>query len=132
MITREADYAVRAMVCLARHSDSAQAVSCMQLSEGSGVPYRFLRKIVSKLAAAGLVESRRGRSGGVVLTKTPPAIRLLEVINAVDRRGTRLNACLTPDDDCDRRRTCTTRKKLLAVETKLDELLAGIGLDELV
>ena len=42
------------------------------------------------------------------------------------------DACLTPDDDCDRRRTCTTRKKLLAVQTKLDELLAGIGLDELV
>ena len=64
-ITRETDYALRIMRCLARRGDFTGAATVALETE---VPARFTQKILRKLSQGGLVISRRGSAGGYSLS----------------------------------------------------------------
>ena len=44
----------------------------------------YLKKIVQKLSAAEIVKTVSGRDGGIVLTKDPLKITLLDIFNAIE------------------------------------------------
>lgn len=62
-ITRQADYAVRAMVYLAQIGPEKRA-STSQIAQEKQIPPSFLAKIVSQLSVAGLLQTSRGARGG--------------------------------------------------------------------
>ena len=64
-ITRQADYALRAMVFLARLEPNNKAAT-KKIAEQQKIPPSFLAKIVSQLSIAGLIHTSRGAHGGVV------------------------------------------------------------------
>jgi Rrf2 family protein len=103
-ITRQADYAVRAVLYLARLEPSQRAATS-QVAQEQHIPPSFLAKIISQLSIAGLLHTSRGARGGVTLAREPKAITLLEVIEAIDG-PIMLNECVsensicTFDDDC--------------------------------
>lgn len=82
MISRTAEYALRAVVFLA--SDDTQPRTSGQISTATHVPADYLAKVMRELARAKLVRSRRGLNGGFTLAADPADINVLEVINAVD------------------------------------------------
>jgi len=131
MITREADYAIRVVLYLARQSDGEATVSTAELSEEMDIPYRFLRKIVRRMVDAGLVLSQRGKGGGVSLAVAPSRISLLDVLRAIDPKSVVLNACLDAPADCDRLRTCPTHAEFRKLQELLDKGLHAITFDEL-
>ena len=57
-----ADYAVVTMSAAARHCGYAR-VSAQQLADETGLPLPTVQKLVSRLSAAGLIESARGTGG---------------------------------------------------------------------
>lgn len=62
-----------------------------------------LDKVVQRLAAAGFVETRRGRGGGLMLARPPEAIGLGEVVRRTEE-DLALVACFGPGGDpCDDR-----------------------------
>ncbi|HEX8484778.1 Rrf2 family transcriptional regulator [Sphingomonas sp.] len=79
-----ADYAVVMMTAAARHCGGVARLNATQLSEETGVPLPTAQKLVSRLAAAGLLESARGAGGGFRLARPPSAISLADVIEAVE------------------------------------------------
>ena len=96
-ITREADYAIRIVACLAGRGERVLAKS---ISDETGVSLRFSLKILSKLVSAGLVKSFKGTNGGYILADKPSDITLRQAIEAVD--GTYgLNRCLREDHVCE-------------------------------
>ncbi len=123
MLTREADYALRTVDYLVHESDGA-AVSARALSEALDIPYRFERQILSRLRDAGLVESRRGGKGGMVLAVDPQRVSLLDVVCAVDDRVTELNTCTCKPERCKRSGFCRVHPKLLTVQKQFLSLLA--------
>lgn len=82
MISQTTEYALRAVVWLARKPDEQQGTK--KISEAILVPRGYLSKVLQKLTRAGLVTSRPGRGGGFRLARHPTDIRVLEVVNAVD------------------------------------------------
>jgi len=82
-ITRQADYAIRAMVYLS-HPSVNRRVPTGVIAEAEGIPHPFLTKVISQLSTAGLVVTSRGMGGGVLLARSPEEITLLHVIQAVD------------------------------------------------
>jgi DNA-binding IscR family transcriptional regulator len=66
-ITRQADYAVRAVLHLARSGD--QRIATNMIAEDQRIPPSFLAKIVSQLSIAGLLHTSRGARGGVTLAR---------------------------------------------------------------
>jgi Rrf2 family protein len=82
-ITRQADYAMRAVLHLARLGMEHRAATS-HIAEDERIPPSFLAKIVSQLSVAGLLHTSRGARGGVSLARSPEKISLLEVIEAID------------------------------------------------
>ena len=97
-ITKQADYAVRAVLYLAGLSDGRRAPTS-QIAREQRIPPSFLAKIVSQLSVAGMVQTSRGARGGVTLARDPSQITLLEVVEAIDGPIT-LNECVTDPSVC--------------------------------
>jgi len=97
-ITRQADYAVRAVLYLAQKGDDKRA-STSQIAQDQQIPPSFLAKIVSQLSVAGLLQTSRGARGGVSLARSPELISLLEVVEAIDG-PILLNECVDDNGSC--------------------------------
>ena len=118
-ITRQADYAVRAVLYLARLGQEDRAATS-QVAQEQHIPPSFLAKIISQLSIAGLLHTSRGARGGVMLAREPKDITLLEVIEAIDG-PIMLNECVgetgscTFDDECPLRPVwCEAQNELVA------------------
>src|SRR6266496_3288187 len=97
-ITRQADYAVRAVLHLAR-AGNAERSATSAVAKEQNIPPSFLAKIISQLSIAGLLHSSRGARGGVTLARDPKEITLLEVIEAIDG-PIQLNECVGDNAVC--------------------------------
>lgn len=97
-ITRQADYAIRAMLYLSRLNGSQRAATS-QIAEDQRIPPSFLAKIISQLSIAGLIHTSRGARGGVSLARQPEEINVLEVVEAIDG-PIALNECTNDPDSC--------------------------------
>ena len=104
-ITRQADYAARAILYLAR-TGNGKRISTNQVAKDQNIPPSFLAKIISQLSIAGLLQTARGASGGVALARKPENITLLDVIQAIDG-PIQLNDCVVQEDVCCFQENCS-------------------------
>jgi Rrf2 family protein len=103
-ITQQADYAIRAVLELALHSQDERIFSS-EIARRQGIPAPFLTKILARLAAAGIVATQRGVNGGIRLTRPAEQVTLLQVVEAIDGPIT-LNRCVRNPRECARNTTC--------------------------
>lgn len=96
-IMREADYAIRCLLHLAR--EPQRVVSATELATATLVPKIFLAKILQRLAKAGLVQSQRGTQGGFKLARAPGEVTLLDAVEAV-QGPVALNRCVLTGSNC--------------------------------
>ncbi|GAB4505697.1 MAG: Rrf2 family transcriptional regulator [Anaerolineales bacterium] len=106
-ITRQADYAVRAVLYLARMGGNQRAATS-SIAQEQSIPPSFLAKIISQLSIAGLLHTSRGARGGVMLARDPKDITLLEVIEAIDG-PIMLNECVGDNSTCTFDENCPLR-----------------------
>lgn len=82
MLSKTAEYALRAVVCLGR--EPAAPVSADTLADQTQVPRRYLTRVLQDLCTAGMVRSRPGPGGGYELVKAAGKLTILDVVNVVD------------------------------------------------
>jgi len=97
-ITRQADYAVRAIYYLATIGSENRA-STSQIAKQQHIPPSFLAKIISQLSVAGLLHTSRGARGGVSLARDPKDISMLDVVESIDG-PILLNECVGDSHGC--------------------------------
>jgi Rrf2 family transcriptional regulator, iron-sulfur cluster assembly transcription factor len=97
-LTKRGDYAVRAMLALAR-GNGIGLLSARRISDAMGIPVRFLPQVLADLQRGGLVEAAPGRSGGYRLSRPASAISLLDVIEAVEG-DSRRQSCVLRGGPC--------------------------------
>jgi Rrf2 family protein len=83
-VSTRGDYASRALLSLALHSEESGPTSVRDIAERTGLPQPYLEQILLALKGAGIVRSKRGVGGGYVLARDPGAITLGEIVSAVD------------------------------------------------
>jgi Rrf2 family protein len=113
LLTKDTDYAVRAIVYLARNDDGYR--SSREISEQEGIPLQFLRRVLRRLAKAGLVTSREGVTGGVKLKAGPGEIRVSDIIR-IFQGDIELSDCMFRKRLCANRATCVLRKRIKSIE----------------
>ena len=121
-ITRQADYAVRAILYLAQRGPGARASTAL-IAEDQNIPLTFLAKIVSQLSAAGVVRATRGARGGVALARPVDDISLLEIVEAIDG-PMRLNECVLDPALCPQSDDCAMRAVWCGAQADLVAKLA--------
>ncbi|MGQ0600199.1 MAG: RrF2 family transcriptional regulator, partial [Anaerolineales bacterium] len=106
-ITRQADYAVRAITYLAQLEPGLR-VSTAEVAREQHIPLTFLAKIISQLSNTGLIHATRGARGGITLAHAPGEISLLAVVEAIDGLIV-LNACVLAANTCPVSDGCAVR-----------------------
>ena len=129
-ITRQADYAVRAVLHLARMGNSERAATSTVAKEQNIRP-SFLAKIISQLSIAGLLHTSRGARGGVTLAREPKDITLLEVVEAIDG-PIQLNECVGSDGGCHFDGTCPIKPVWCDAQEELVTRLKGTNFGDLI
>jgi Rrf2 family protein len=83
-ISSRCDYAVRAVVELARRAQSDTPHTATAIAQEQNIPEKYLVHILLQLKRGGIVRSVRGAHGGYLLAQPPRAISLLDVVTAVE------------------------------------------------
>ncbi len=116
-ITRQADYALRAMIFLAQLEPNRRAATS-QIAEEQRIPPSFLAKIISQLSIAGLIHTSRGARGGVSLARPADEISVLEVVEAIDG-PIALNECTEDPSSCPFGNECILRPLWCEAQSEL-------------
>ena len=126
-ITKRADYAVRIMMELAGAGGRLPAKDLGNLAD---VSYPFARSIITDLAAAGLVDARRGPGGGVATARPAATISLLDVVEAIEGPVC-LNVCAEDGAYCSRLAGCRAHSVWVNAARQLSSYLASQDLESL-
>jgi len=129
LITREIDYAVRAITYLAEKEDGV--VSVIELVNRLGITRPFLRKIMQVLAKSDIVDSYKGYRGGFRLVKKPENIYLIELVEIFQGKFS-LNECLLNKNICPDQTTCLLKERVNSIEKKVKEELEAINMRSLI
>jgi FeS assembly SUF system regulator len=125
-----ADYAVVMLSAAARHRGVGR-LSAAELAAGTGVPLPTAQKLVSRLVAAGLLESARGTGGGVRLARAAERISLADIVEAVEG-PIALTTCVDHErDGCALDGHCAVKPHWGVVNTVIRDALAGVSLQHL-
>ena len=126
LLTKETDYALRALLRLAGRKGWTAA---RDLARQEEIPLAYLRGILAKLARSGLVKAREGVRGGVRLAKDPGGVRFMDVVRA-SQGDLEVVRCLFRSRPCVNRRTCPIRRRLGGLQAMVVSELASITLAE--
>jgi len=129
-ITRQADYATRAILHLARIGKNGH-VATSRVAKEQQIPPAFLVKIISQLSIAGLLHTARGARGGVTLAREPKDITLLEVVEAIDG-PIQLNECVQATGVCSFEDNCPVRAVWCDTQNELVRRLKSISFSDLM
>jgi Rrf2 family protein len=107
-ITKQADYALRAVRYLSRIPEGEKA-STSAIAAREQIPPSFLAKIISQLTIAGILHTARGARGGVYLSRPANDISMLEIVEAIDGPIV-FNECTVNPKSCEFSKTCALHK----------------------
>ena len=130
MLSNTAEYALRAMVHLARQ-DQCSAVLGRDLAESSKVTANYLSKILLSLKKAGLVAAVRGSGGGYRLQKPAETIRLVEIVELFDHERAHPRCLLDFDQECSDHDACTAHERWKIVRLTYVDFLRATSLADI-
>ncbi|MCP4593427.1 MAG: Rrf2 family transcriptional regulator [bacterium] len=84
MLTLTSKYALRALIYLVEHAED-WPIPGRQIAEQTGIPRKYLSKILGDLTRTGLLRSSPGRTGGFQLSHPPGKTRLLDVLTPFEQ-----------------------------------------------
>lgn len=129
LITRNTDYAIRALCCIAGHD--GERVSAKRLVEILDMPRPFLRNILHALNNEGILYSFRGRGGGFALAKPTKKINLMHLMQ-IFQGNIRINDCTFRKKVCPNIKECLLKKKLDIIEKEVIRNLGKITIYSLL
>ncbi len=83
-LTQWTDYTLRVLMYCAAAQDRPAAVTITEVADAYDISRSHLTKIVQQLGATGLLETSRGRGGGMRLRRAPSDINLGAVVRATE------------------------------------------------
>lgn len=125
-------YAVMAMVDLARNGHG-RPLALADIAQRQEISLSYLEQLFAKLRRGGLVKSVRGPGGGYLLAREPVAIRISDVILAVDEpiRATRCQPGSPAGCHSDKSR-CLTHDLWEELGNQIHLYLSSVTLDDVV
>ncbi|MCK4994618.1 MAG: Rrf2 family transcriptional regulator [Candidatus Omnitrophica bacterium] len=129
IITKDSDYAVRAIMHLEKNRE--RFVSSSEISRKENIPLIFLRRILQKLIKGKIAESKEGVSGGVKLIVSADKISVANVINIIQGQ-IQLIECMFREKACENRAKCILRKKVMGIEENVIEEFSKLTIRDLV
>jgi len=123
------EYALRAMVCLARNKEE-WPISGPRIAEEAGIPSRYLSAILADLVRAGLLEGTRGKGGGFRLTRAAKRISLAEIVRSFEPISSQRKSCPFGNTVCSDEDPCRAHEQWKHIKTVFENFLKETTLDD--
>jgi Rrf2 family protein len=134
-VTTWTEYSLIIVLNLARHAGQGLGpVAARELAEVERLPGDYVEQILLRLRRAGIVQSVRGARGGYLLAREASTISVRDVMTASEHQTFELNCDAHPVDAerCAPGSTCSIRPVWLALQQRVDDLLEGISVADLL
>ncbi|KAB2936018.1 MAG: SUF system Fe-S cluster assembly regulator [Candidatus Contendobacter sp.] len=128
-ITREADYGIVLMACLAQAE--GQPRSAAALARQRRLPLPMVSKILKSLARAGLLSSQRGAQGGYSLAWPAAKISAADIIGALEGPIAITECSDETHDGCSRQDHCEISGHWSRINQAIYTALQSISLEEM-
>ena len=129
LITRDTDYAIRALSCIA--GEKGNVVTVAELSKKLNMPRAYLRKILQILSREGMLKSYKGRGGGFSLVINPGKITVFKLLE-IFQGPFNISEHLFKGKVCPKIKTCYLKKRLDEVEKSVVRELKSITIASMV
>ena len=130
VLTKTGDYALRALLVLARRG-VGRPLPADALAEATGAPANYMGKTLHALARAGLVRGTRGPTGGFALAVAPEAITIARIAD-VFAEPPAARRCLLGTGPCSATNPCGAHHRWMRVVTAMREPLATTTIADLL
>lgn len=129
-LTAYTDYALRTLMYLATHRDGLVTIS--EIAEVHGISKNHLMKVVYQLGLTGMVETVRGRKGGLRLKREPADINIGEVVRNTET-DFYMAECFDPSgDQCLYSPACVLKDVLHSATAAYLGVLDNVTLESLI
>lgn len=129
-ITKQADYGIVLMTHLSRNPDKLHTAP--ELASQTQLPLPIASKVLKLLARAELLNAHRGVKGGYTLARTPKAISVAEVIQAVEG-PIALTECVEGSlSECSMESFCPLQDPWQLINQAVHQALSSITLAQMV
>lgn len=129
-LTKQTNYAVRIMMYCAANGTKLSRIP--EIAKAYNVSELFLFKILQPLQKAGLVETMRGRNGGVRLGRPATDITLFDVVRVTEDNFSMAECFDEGVADCPLIDSCGLNSALRKALNAFFEVLAQYTIDDLV
>lgn len=134
MWTKKGKYGLKALLFLAGQAEGASVLST-QIAAAHALPQKFLEAILVELRNAGFVRSRKGKGGGFVLAQPASAIRIGDVVRALEGPLAPI-ACASLNfyrrcEDCPDEEVCAVHLMTVEVRNAIAGVMDGTTLADL-
>ena len=128
-VTKLTDYATVVLGVLAEAP--GEVLSASGLAERAGLETTTVAKVLKPLATAKLVQAYRGASGGYRLARPAHAIRLVEIVEAMEG-PLAMTECSVTAGQCSLERSCNTRAHWRRINDVVADALGRVSLAEMI
>jgi Rrf2 family protein len=132
-ITTWAEYGLISALHLAqRYGDGP--ITGRAIAAGESLPVDYVEQILLRLRRAGIVDSTRGARGGYRLARPATDITVRDVVAASELHTFDMHCTTNPlsDERCADSASCSIRPVWALLQSKIDEVLEGIRLADLL
>jgi Rrf2 family protein len=128
LLTKRNEYALQAMILLARQRED-ELLSAAVLAKRLKTTPAFMSKIAQQLVRAGLLNTRRGKAGGLFLARPASKVLVQDIFIAVDGMLS-VSACIN-EGRC-KHHVCPVYPALAKLQKDLDNRLNSAKLSTFV
>ena len=129
LITRDTDYAVRALCQMAKEKE--KRFSVVELVKDLGVPRPYLRKILQILTKKGILNSFKGLGGGFSLAIEPERIFLVDLME-IFQGPIKINECILKKKVCPDVKKCPLKREIDSIEDHIVQKMKSVTINSLV
>ncbi len=135
MLSKKTKYAINALVYLAK-DNSGKPIQISRIAESENIPRKFLEAILLDLRNAGMLSSKKGKTGGYYLHMQPSEINIADVVRLFDG-AIALLPCVAHKyyercEECKDEAVCGIRSIFSDLRTETVNILKNATLKEII
>lgn len=129
-LTTYTDYTLRALMYMGLNRD--RLVTIQEIAELHAISKNHLMKVVHQLGLTGMVETVRGRNGGLMLKKKPADINIGVVVRSTETDFFMAECFDRETNGCVYSPSCVLKSALASATAAYLKVLDGVTLDDLI
>ena len=129
IFSKKCEYGLQAVLYLATKKNG-NVIPVDEIAKKLNIPKEFVSKILQSLTESGIIYSKKGKSGGFALAKSPQKIRLIDIVTAIDGLDV-FNSCVLGFPDCSVENPCPLHEKWGILRSDAYNMLNDETLEEL-